>query len=291
MVQGVQLERDDFSLRFHARLAVKNEAMTSKQQQPMDICFSRIFGCLLLALACLVAGCGKHSSDLRRNGTIDLGDGVKMEFVLVQPGSFKMGSDYADEAPAHDVLLTKPFYLGKYEVTQKQWLKVMKINPSQFEGPALPVDNVSWDDGQTFLKKLRKKTGEKFALPTEAQWEYACRADTTSRYSWGDRVAEAQDYAWFADNSGRTTHPAGEKKPNAWGLYDMNGNVWEWCADSLGPYPAGAVTNPLVSSSGQLHAVRGGGFTSKADGLRCSNRDSEWRGVRSFGLRCAIVVD
>jgi formylglycine-generating enzyme required for sulfatase activity len=269
----------------------KSGRNTVKRKQPVWVCFNRVSTSLLLGLACSVTGCGKHSPDLRRNGTVDLGDGVKMEFLLVQPGAFKMGSDFADEAPAHDVLITKPFYLGKYEVTQKQWLKVMQKNPSDFEGPDLPVDNVSWEDAQTFLKKLRKMTGQNFTLPTEAQWEYACRADSTSRFSWGNNVADAEHYAWFADNSGRATHPVGTKKPNAWGFYDMTGNVWEWCADSYNRYPEGEVTDPFSSSSRGLHAVRGGGCTSKADGMRCANRNSEWRGWRCFGLRCAIVQD
>jgi formylglycine-generating enzyme required for sulfatase activity len=251
----------------------------------------------LLALACLAVGCGKRSPHLRLDGTVDLGDGVKMEFVLIQPGSFRMGSEdrdpkeYIDEKPPHDVRLTKPFYLGKYEVTQQQWRRVMKKNPSEFEGDDLPVENVSWDDAQTFLKKLRRKTGENFVLPTEAQWEYACRAGSTRRFSWGDREADAADYAWFADNSGRATHPVGEKKPNAWGLYDMNGNVWEWCADSYESYPGAEVTDPLNSSPGRLHVVRGGGCCNKIGGLRPSNRTSEYRGTRNFGFRCAVLLN
>jgi len=254
--------------------------------------------CLLsgATLIGFVAGCGKRASDLRRNGSVDLGGGVNMEFVLVQPGSFKMGSDeagwdYADEVPAHDVLLTKPFYLGKYEVTQQQWLKIMKDNPSECEGPDLPVENVSWDEVQMFLKKLRKKTGQNFVLPTDAQWEYACRADTTTRFSWGSRVVEAQEYAWFRDNSGQTTHPVGEKKPNPWGFYDMNGNAWELCADSYSHFPSGEVTDPLVVSSGDLHIVRGGGITSTADAMHCSKRRNDRRGPRGVGLRCAILME
>lgn len=265
----------------------------------MQICHSRTSSSWLLALVCLAAGCGKPSSDLRRNGTVDLGGGVKMEFVLIHPGSFRMGSEdrdpkeYVDEKPPHEVMLTKPFYLGKFEVTQKQWLRLMKNNPSQFEGDDLPVENVSWDDVQTFLKKLRRRTGEKFDLPTEAQWEYACRADSPTRFSWGNRETDAADYAWFADNSGRATHPVGEKQPNAWGLYDMNGNVWEWCADNYGFYSADEATDPLFVSSSprSLHVVRGGGCSSKVGGMRPTNRSSEYRGTRCFGFRCAILTE
>jgi len=262
----------------------------------MQICHYRIFVGWLLVLACLAVGCRKRSSHLRIDGTVDLGDGVEMEFVWVQPGCFKMGSDeagldYAEERPAHDVMLTRPFYLGKYEVTQKQWLRVMKKNPSEFEGPDLPVEHVSWDEVQMFLKKLRKKTGENFVLPTEAQWEYACRADTTTRFSWGNSEMEAEDHAWFLDNSGRATHPVGGKKPNPWGLYDMSGNAWERCADSYGFYPRREVTDPLVSSPGGWHVVRGGGSLTARDGMHCSKRRRDWRRMHCVGFRCAIEVD
>ena len=168
----------------------------------------RTFASVLLALAFFAAGCGRQKSDLRRHGFVDLGGGVKMEFVRLNPGAFKMGSEdqdpkeFVDEKPAHDVMLTQSFYMGKFEVKQREWLTVMKKNPSQFEGPDLPVENVSWDEAHEFLKKLRDKTGEKFALPTEAQWEYACRADTTTRFFWGNSEADATNYAWFDGNAG-----------------------------------------------------------------------------------------
>ena len=250
---------------------------------------------------------GKSDLPHRRYGTkaeaapteeaIDLGGGVKMEFVLIRPGSFMMGTregvpgEFADEKPAHRVRITQPFYLGKYEVTQEQWDSVMADNPSQFKGSRLPVENVSWEEAQTFLEKLEAKTGRKFALPTEAQWEYACRAGTVTRYSFGDNDANLGDYAWFGDNSEGITHPVGEKRPNGWGLYDMHGNVWEWCADGYGPYRGNNTLPPQGPPVGTLHAIRGGAWNNPANGLRSSNRNSDWRGYPRVGLRCVMEVD
>ena len=261
----------------------------------MQVYIPRTFSTLLLALACFMAGCGERNSDIARNVTIDLGGGVKMEFVLIHPGSFMMvpDSDAPDEKPGHNVTLTKPFYLGKYEVTQEQWQTAMGSNPSNFKGPKLPVENVSWNDCHSFVAKLEEKTGRKFALPTEAQWEYACRADTTTRYSCGDSIVDLKDYAWFSDNSDRATHPVGEKKPNPWGLYDMHGNVWEWCADSYSrSYPDGEATDPLVSSSGSSRVLRGGAWVNRPGPLRSVTRSKLTPDFRCYyvGLRCVMLV-
>jgi len=217
---------------------------------------------------------------------VDLGDGVVMELVLIPAGSFKMGSPdneagrfYNKEGPVHRVRITKPFYIGKYEVTQEVWEKVMGTNPSNFKGAKNPVDNVSWNHCQDFLKKLnalvvalphphpsptgRGSKGEGlFRLPTEAEWEYACRAGTKTRFCAGDADGALADYAWFEANSGITEHPVGEKKPNAWGLHDMHGNVWEWCADwyAYDYYAKNPKDNPTGPAAGKDHVLRGGGW-------------------------------
>ena len=143
------------------------------------------------------------------------------EFCPIHAGTFKMESN--------EVKMDQDFYLGKYPVTQQQWEAVMGNNPSNFKGGSLPVETVSWDDAQIFIQKLNQLSGKKlYRLPTEAEWEYACRAGTTSEYYFGDDASQLGEYAWFGGNSGQTTHPVGQKKPNEWGLYDMAGNVWEW---------------------------------------------------------------
>jgi formylglycine-generating enzyme required for sulfatase activity len=192
---------------------------------------------------------------------VDLGGGVKLDIVLIPAGSFTMGdNDYF--MPAHRVTITKPFYLGNHEVTQEQWEAVMGSNPSHFKGPKNPVENVSWDDCQQFLVKLNAKSGgkgSKFVLPTEAQWEYACRAGSTGKYCFGDDEALGE-YAWYAANAELKTHPVGEKKPNTFGLHDMHGNVWEWCQDWYGEYGAEAVRDPIGPTKGSGRVYRGGGW-------------------------------
>ena len=160
---------------------------------------------------------------------------IGMDFVLIPAGSFKMGGDDNDiEQPIHKVTISRQFYLQNTQVTQGHWKAVMGHNPSEFIkcGDKCPVESVSWDDVQEFIKKLNKKEGgDLYRLPTEAEWEYACRAETTTEFSFGNDKSKLGDYAWFDDNSWDKTHPVATKKPNAWGLYDMHGNVWEWVED------------------------------------------------------------
>ena len=187
-----------------------------------------------------------------------------IEFVLIQAGEFLMGSNsgHDDAKPPHQVRISKPFYLGQYEVTQGQWQAVMGQNPSFFKGEAtLPVENVSWEDVQEFLRRLNaREGGPKYRLPTEAEWEYAARAGTSMAYSFDDIERQLGEYAWSSEDAGGKTHPVGQKKPNAWGLYDMRGNVWEWVQDWYGPYKAGAAVGPAGPSSGSDRVKRGGSW-------------------------------
>lgn len=178
-----------------------------------------------------------------------------------------MGSESgnSDEKPSHQVTLTKPYELGVYEMTQEQYEDVMGTNPSKFEGLRNPVEQVSWEDAVEFCKKLSSLPGERSAervyrLPTEAEWEYACRTGTFLEYSFGNEAGSLGDYAWYMSNSGSQTHPVGEKRANLWGLYGMHGNVAEWCSDWYGVYPSSAVTDPAGASSGSLRVLRGGGW-------------------------------
>ncbi len=194
---------------------------------------------------------------------VDLGKDVKLEMVLVPAGKFMMGSPASEKGrneneTQHEVTLTKPFYMGKYEVTQEQWFEIMGGNPSKEKGRMLPVTNVSWNDCQDFIKKLNAKTNGGYRLPTEAEWEYACRAGTTTKYSVGDKITPKD--ANYRDSKIGEPVAVGSYKPNAFGLYDMHGNVWEWCEDWKVDYQAGAVTDPKGPATGERRVLRGGSF-------------------------------
>ena len=198
---------------------------------------------------------------------------IGMRFVPIQAGTFTMG----EGKTAHKVTLTQAFHLGQHEVTQEQYEKVMGKNPSKFKGKQNPVEMVSWNDAVEFCRKLsdlpaEKSAGHVYRLPTEAEWEYACRAGTTTKYSFGDDASKLEQYAWYDKNSDRRTHPVGEKKPNAWGLYDMHGNVWEWCQDWDGDYPSGSVTDPTGAASGSVRVCRGGSWVSFSVNCRSAYR-------------------
>jgi formylglycine-generating enzyme required for sulfatase activity len=229
---------------------------------------------------------------------IGLAGGVTLELVLIPAGEFRMGSPEGqgeeNERPQHQVRITKPFYLGKYPVTQEQWQAVMNSNPSDFKGPKNPVENVSWDDCQVFLSKLSEKSaagGGKFQLPSEAQWEYACRAGSTTPYCFGDEESGLGEYAWYGENSGSKTHRVGEKKPNAFGLYDLHGNVWEWCQDCC-DYAQSVTDDPTGPPGHSLRVYRGGHWGDPAKICRSAKRILSEPAIRGnyLGLRVCLVL-
>jgi len=212
-----------------------------------------------------------------------------MKFVYIRPGTFMMGSPNSetgrdDDETLHQVTLTKGFYMQTTEVSQKQWRAVMGKNPSHFKDGRddCPVENVSWEDAQQFIKKLNGQEGKNlYRLPTEAEWEYACRAGSSTRFCFGDDENRLSEYAWYDGNSGGETHPVGQKKPNAWGLYDMHGNVWEWCRDWFGDYPSGDITDPAGPLKPGSHRVgRGGGYFDAARHCRSAIRAGRLPGIR-----------
>ncbi|MGN0852636.1 MAG: bifunctional serine/threonine-protein kinase/formylglycine-generating enzyme family protein [Kiritimatiellia bacterium] len=267
------------------------------------------------------AGDGVHANpQAGETRTITLPGGAEMELVYCPPGKFMMGSPVSeagrfDNEKQHEVKLTRGFWLGKYEVTQRQWKSVMGNNPSRFKGDDRPVENVSWNDCQDFIGRVRSATGLDVRLPTEAEWEYACRAGTTTALPSGEdlrivgmnNAPALDDIAWYGGNSCRDfeladgedcsdwpekqysgsragTHPVGRKRPNRWGLCDMLGNVWEWCGDWYGDYPEGSVTDPTGPASGSLRVLRGGGWSSLARYCRSADRNWDDPGYRSYGL-------
>ena len=198
--------------------------------------------------------------------TIPVKDGICIEMVKVEAGTFMMGATsemknpYDDEKPVHQVTLTNDYYMGKYEVTQALWQVVMGKNPSYFKGDNLPVNYVRWKDCQRFISKLNSMTGRKFRLPTEAEWEYAARGGKKSRGYQYSGSSNISDVAWYDGNSGDKTHPVGSKQANELGIYDMTGNVLEWCQDWYGSYYSSSQTNPTGATSGSRHVNRGGSW-------------------------------
>jgi uncharacterized protein (TIGR02996 family) len=237
---------------------------------------------------------------------VEVGKGVEMTFSWIPPGTFLMGSppneeSRFDDETQHRVTLTRGFYLGIHPVTQAQWRAVMGSNPSNFKGDDRPVEQVSWDDCQDFCAKLGQVTGKRCRLPTEAEWEYACRAGTTTPFSFGATISTVQ-----VNYDGNRTYGKGKKgvtrkqttsvgsfPPNAWGLYDMHGNVWEWCADWYGPYPTGDITDTQGSNNGDARVLRGGSWY--CNPLRCRSAGRRWDApdyrYGNFGCRVVLCLD
>ncbi len=222
-----------------------------------------------------------------------------MEFVLIPAGTFQMGSNDRDawthEQPVQTVRIIKPFYLGKYEVTQGRWQGVMGSNPSCFTGhPNRPVEQVSWNDVQACIRRLNaQERGMMYRLPTEAEWEYAARVRTTTRWSFGEDASQLGLYAWYWDNADNRTHPGGQIQPNPWGLYDMHGNIWEWVEDRYESSTAGTAVEPMGPFIGLYRAHRGGGWNNDACLCRSANRNADPPDHRSgsHGFRLVRMVE
>lgn len=224
-------------------------------------------------------GCGKPDEPTEERGSSDI------EMVYVQGGEFEMGATaeqggdaYADESPVRTVRLDS-YHIGKYEVTQAQWKDVMGTDPSYFKGDNLPVENVSWEEAQEFCRILSERTGRKYTLPTEAQWEYAARGGNRSRHHKYAGSDNPDEVAWYADNSGNGTHPVGRKKANELGIHDMSGNVWEWCLDRY--------------TEDSFRVNRGGGWSGDAVSCRVSDRHYSGPGLHNnfLGFRVVCVSE
>lgn len=231
----------------------------------------------------------------------EITNSIGMKLVLIHPGTFTMGSPIGEvgrkgDEKQHEVTISKSYYLGVYEVTQGEYEKVTGENPSGFKGTKNPVEMVSWEEAVSFCEKLsempsEKAAGREYRLPTEAEWEYACRAGSSNAYSFGDSLDSLGSYGWFKGNLDGQTHPVGEKKANAWGLYDMHGNVWEWCQDWYAAYPPDASTDPQQGPNGGSNPVgRGGGWNYGADLCRSAVRGRFGPRARLnyYGFRVAL---
>ena len=228
---------------------------------------------------------------------VETENSIGMKLRVIPPGTFTMGSDdgYLRSRPLHQVTLTKPFMLGTHEVTQAQYQKVMGTNQSNLKGRNNPVEMVNYDDASEFCRRLselraEKSAGRVYRLPTEAEWEFACRAGTTTRYSFGDNESELGQHAWWNGNSGKRTHPVGIKLPNALGLFDLHGNVREWCQDRYESYPRGAVTDPTGAASGSNRVFRGGSWDGTAVLCRSAYRNGRLPSFRfsNRGFRVSL---
>jgi formylglycine-generating enzyme required for sulfatase activity len=257
----------------------------------------------ILLLACTSAGYANQEISVK------LPRGEPMEFVWIEPGTFTMGSTqeqeqqlrgtgewigwFANEQPAHQVTISRGFWLGKYEIEQRHWKAVMETNPSYSKGENRPVDGISWDDVQEFIYLLNVEADETlYRLPSEAEWEYACRAGTSGLWSFGNDASLLGDYAWYYDNNSPSgTKEIGTKLPNPWGLYDMYGNVWEWCQDKWGEgyYASSPDIDPTGPTTGLDRVIRGGHFFGFARGVRPAVRDFYARDARLYTLGARLL--
>ncbi len=213
-----------------------------------------------------------------------------MKFAWIPPGTFRMGGDqHDDEKPVHRVTLSKGCFMGVHPVTQAQWEAVMGSNPSHFQGADRPVETVTWDDCQDFCERLAKQVGKAVRLPTEVEWEYACRAGTTSDYWSGSDEAALKKVGWYAGNSDKQTKAVGKLGPNPWGLYNVHGNVWEWCRDWHGPYPTSDVSDYIGVKESEYRVLRGGSWNRDPSYCRAAYRGWSAPSYRGFNAGCRVV--
>lgn len=277
--------------------------MIMKMNYQISNIYSGFISAPFAMLMILVMGC---SSEPSAQKSISLPGGQKMDFVYIPAGTFIMGSPedelerHGDEGPLREVRISRGFYLGTYEVTQAQWKAVMDNNPSVFrnfpDADQHPVDMISWNDAQAFVDTLNTLGLGSFRLPTEAEWEYACRAGTDTRYYWGTDSSdwEVHDYAWAFSLAEGRSHPVGQKESNAWGLYDMSGNVWEWCRDwRNGSYDPADTLDPTGAEEGTKRVYRGGSWFNKPSTLRSANRNGHEPDLRftNAGLRLVLEAE
>jgi len=228
---------------------------------------------------------------------LQIENSIGMRLKLIKPGTFAMGDAHGDanERPPHRVTFAQPVYMAATEVTNAQWKRLGGRPPSHWTEDNRPVEQVSWTDAADYCKRLsalpdEQAAGRFYRLPTEAEWEYACRGGTTTQYWFGDDETQLWQYGWFADNAAGRTHPVGQKPPNAWGLSDMHGNVWEWCGDWYGPYPAGEVQSPLGPEQGLFRVMRGGGWCYPAGRCRSAFRESAEPSFRGHYVGFRVVM-
>jgi formylglycine-generating enzyme required for sulfatase activity len=238
----------------------------------------------------------------RQDSVVWIQNDVPLHLLLIGEGQFDMGSPEEepnrdpDESPVHKVKISQSFYMGKFEITQRQFKAVMGYNPSIFDdfdsSPDHPVENLSWKEAEEFIDKLNELGIGTFRLPTEAEWEFACRAGTQTPYYWGHDMKPngTSEYAWANSRSMAMTHPVGEKKPNSWGLYDMSGNVWEWCSDWYGRYDEAPAVDPEGLESGKNKVFRGGSWYDFFESHRCANRHRHGtdKGYTAIGFRVVM---
>lgn len=252
--------------------------------------------CPSLILACVVGWCWLAAPASAVEQVFV--NSLNLELILIESGQFIMGGEennsHPFEYPEHRVVISKPFYLGKYEVTQAQWLELMDFNPSEVLGDNLPVESITWEEASEFVRRLNERENtDKYRLPTEAEWEYAARAGIWGFFHFGDDRSLVGDYAWYIENSEGSIHPVGQKLPNAWGLYDTAGNVWEWVQDWYGDtyYAYSPMVDPQGPFSGSMRVARGGAWYEGYSNMYPRHRHMHSPSIRFAGIGFRLARD